>query len=522
MPCRLVPLFALLLALSPVAAASTAVEGGSVTLVLQDQRGSDCSPAIGPTCQANITLNPTSPGQTSANVSQRIHYVGVAADTGSQPSDINKTARSGDLYVSDPIVPLVSATWMTHRPNMTSYTNDSLVMDENYDGFVYYGPALGDPTGPNDTHVIGWSYKGGSGPGVQYSEDQVGPFLVPNTPDGDTSHYYDQPGLLVCHDLIFADAPTCYAPFAPISGTGKNNTPDVWVGFSWDDVQASNNRSDLTMGFENSTPAQHDPSKNAPPSGPSPNSRAEHSNASQDKPTPTPVPPQDNPGSRSNGTSPMRVQHALTSPFHRLPPPPGPTLIVEIVGGGLLIGAILFALYTRFAHRRDILLRHPRRTALVEAIRSQPGLTISDLARRTSCSPMLASYHIDQLQRGGFVRKSKGKQRVRIYPAGVDHEELPPGFMPVMAAIIHNLRHAPKGLSRRALSGQLPDASDSTRRKAIRRLMAWGWIVEERVTKSGPWVLHLSGPPLTQAATLEESGSLSKEKTSRPRALLSS
>jgi hypothetical protein len=518
---RLAAILALLLAFSPIAAASSVIDAGVAVVVVQDERGTDCSPSIGPTCQAAVNLDPTSPGHTSANVSQNINYVGVATNTGSQPTDINKSVRSSDLYIHDPIVPLVSETWMANRPNTSAYTNDSIVMDSNSTGFEYYGPALADPTGPNDTRGVGLSYKGGSGPGIEYSEDQIGPFLVPNTPGNDTNHYYDQPAEIACHDFL-GDAPACYGPFAPVSDAGKSNTPDVWWGFSWDDVQAANNRSDLTLGSK--TPAvapEHGRPHDSPPDG----NRTEDSSHHDAAPTRPPMPgpphhaadsPPPNQGAR------VHVQHASGSPLHLLPPPPNLVTAAEIIGGAVLFIAGFLAFYTRFAHQRDMLLRHPVRAELIRAIREQPGSTVSDLARAVGCSHMLAAYHIDKLARGDYVRKVKGKQRVCVYPIGMDVAQLPPGFMPIMAAIMRVLRHAPDGMSRRALSAQLANASDSTRRKAIRRLMAWGWIIEEPTSKNGHWVLRVATAFSWEDWGIQQSVPLSKERTSSTGGLLPS
>src|SRR5882672_5010140 len=85
---------------TPIAAASTHADAVLALVVIEDSRGDECSLRIGPTCQANATLDPSSPGSWHVDAYQRVEYVGIATNTSGIASapDVNESVAGRDAF----------------------------------------------------------------------------------------------------------------------------------------------------------------------------------------------------------------------------------------------------------------------------------------------------------------------------------------------------------------------------------------------------------------------------------------
>ncbi|HVM46030.1 MAG TPA: MarR family transcriptional regulator [Candidatus Thermoplasmatota archaeon] len=95
-------------------------------------------------------------------------------------------------------------------------------------------------------------------------------------------------------------------------------------------------------------------------------------------------------------------------------PPLETVAATTAVGGALaLLG---FALYSRLA--RTELLDHERRDRVFQLVRDRPGISLSDVAQETGLAWGTAVYHLDRLERGGFVASERSGGRRCYFPVG--------------------------------------------------------------------------------------------------------
>lgn len=94
----------------------------------------------------------------------------------------------------------------------------------------------------------------------------------------------------------------------------------------------------------------------------------------------------------------------------------------------------LVALYWRT--RRDRLLEHPVRAAMVEAVRDEPGITPAELQRRLGIADGQLDHHLRRLVQSGSVQKVAADGARRLYLAGA----APPGVVPLADRIRDALR----------------------------------------------------------------------------------
>lgn len=94
-----------------------------------------------------------------------------------------------------------------------------------------------------------------------------------------------------------------------------------------------------------------------------------------------------------------------------------------IAAGSLLAAALALRLvswlFTRVTPER--LLEHPRRAALLDCIRAEPGATVQDMARILGMHWGVAAYHVAALRRGGQVHLARVGGRTALFPRTSGH-----------------------------------------------------------------------------------------------------
>jgi predicted transcriptional regulator len=480
----------LVVLLLPVAGASTYVDGGVAVVAVKDDRGMTCSPPTGPACAANVTFDPTNPGNGYVDVYQRVEYVGVATSPKYLPlPNENKTIHGKDLFVPNPVVPLVSETWTANHPNTSSVTNASLAMNRTEVALVYYGPFLLDPTGPSDWHNPGQEWAQ-SGEGFYY--DQVGPF---NTPTGtDTDQYWTQVLHACWYDL--SEISACPSMVEQATAAYQGATPDVYFGAEWYDVQAASDPHDLTMGAPSASAhhdsesghawgKSHDPD-NVPDSKAVPHEQPQQ-RGTNDSYTSRP---------RTNSTGPIVTIQQGRSPIGRPPPFISPSLLakaIEATAATALV-VLLFAAYSRFRDRRD-LLHCKTRAKLIEIIEQYPGSNLSELARLTGVTTRTVRHHVSHLERWGSVRLVKKGNMTLAYSTSLDPASVA-GQAPRRSSAVDVVLDAlgPQGLTRRALSKATPGIASRTRRRIVAHLLGTHEVLED-LDPSGAKILRRKPSP---------------------------
>lgn len=97
-----------------------------------------------------------------------------------------------------------------------------------------------------------------------------------------------------------------------------------------------------------------------------------------------------------------------------LPPAAEAAVTSVAVGGALALAA--FALYSRLG--RGELLDHKRRDEVFQLVRNEPGISLSDVAAKTGLGWGTVNYHLDRLERGGFVTSERANGRRAYFPVG--------------------------------------------------------------------------------------------------------
>jgi DNA-binding transcriptional ArsR family regulator len=114
--------------------------------------------------------------------------------------------------------------------------------------------------------------------------------------------------------------------------------------------------------------------------------------------------------------------------------------------GGLLGAA---ALFTRI--ERDDALAHPKREALEQLVRSEPGISYAEARARLRLGAGAFDYHLRVLLRHRILTQSRAAGRVRLFLAGQGSSQPSPG----PASLILALVRAEPGLSRAQLASRL-------------------------------------------------------------------
>lgn len=121
---------------------------------------------------------------------------------------------------------------------------------------------------------------------------------------------------------------------------------------------------------------------------------------------------------------------AAPLPFHRpdFPMPPAGAVGATAVGGAAL-ALVGFALYSRLS--RGELLDHERRDGVYQLVRAEPGISLSDIASRSGLGWGTAVYHLERLEKAGFVTSERSGGRRCYFPIG----EVPKDARPHLGAL---------------------------------------------------------------------------------------
>jgi predicted transcriptional regulator len=102
---------------------------------------------------------------------------------------------------------------------------------------------------------------------------------------------------------------------------------------------------------------------------------------------------------------------------------------VAVTAGGVALALVGFALYSRLA--RSELLDNERRDEVNKLILESPGIALSDIAQRTGLGWGTTVYHLDRLERAGFVASESHAGRRCYFPVGT----LPREARPMLGAL---------------------------------------------------------------------------------------
>lgn len=89
-------------------------------------------------------------------------------------------------------------------------------------------------------------------------------------------------------------------------------------------------------------------------------------------------------------------------------------------------GLGLFALYARLAPKRA--LEHPRRVAMLDLIRTEPGLSLAQAQKRLGFSNGVARHHLALLESAGVVRSVQDGSLRRLWPMDAPRIEATPAL----------------------------------------------------------------------------------------------
>jgi predicted transcriptional regulator len=176
--------------------------------------------------------------------------------------------------------------------------------------------------------------------------------------------------------------------------------------------------------------------------------------------------------------------HALASP----PPTDLPVkLILGATAAGLLLVALGAGLYSRF-HSRSEVLKSSTRDRLVELIRQNPGISMTDAAQAMGLARNAVHHHVRMLARVQVVRVAGEGGRKTLYLVGAKPSDAPPAWLlrnAACAAIVRALQASPSGLPREAVHGLLPDVPERTRNYNIQKLLSVGVVVQVETPEGG-------------------------------------
>lgn len=178
------------------------------------------------------------------------------------------------------------------------------------------------------------------------------------------------------------------------------------------------------------------------------------------------------------------IQPALPDRASAHPPALTPAQIATAAtAGSAMLVVAGFALYSRLG--RDELLSHERRDALHKLVQSEPGIALSDLARRTGLAWGTTVYHLDRLARAGFVTSEAQGARRRYFPVGSVRREdraglgaLQDGPIRSLACLVNERPGATQGELAAVLG-----LSASAASKQVTKLESAGLVRRERAWK---------------------------------------
>ncbi|HET6403530.1 MAG TPA: MarR family transcriptional regulator [Candidatus Thermoplasmatota archaeon] len=105
--------------------------------------------------------------------------------------------------------------------------------------------------------------------------------------------------------------------------------------------------------------------------------------------------------------------------------PPATTVAATTAVGGAL-ALVGFALYSRLS--RAQILDHERRDEVFKLVRAEPGISLTDVAQRCGLGWGTTVYHLDRLERAGFVASERSGGRRLYFPVGAVAKDARPSL----------------------------------------------------------------------------------------------
>jgi predicted transcriptional regulator len=207
------------------------------------------------------------------------------------------------------------------------------------------------------------------------------------------------------------------------------------------------------------------------------------------------------PASAPRGARAESLAHALVPAAQRAAPPAiaavGLLALLQALGAFRFAGLGAFALYSRLT--RSNLLDNEHRDRVYKLIQETPGLNVSEIGKRTRLGWGTTVYHLDRLEREGFVAAERGGLHKCYFAVGlVDRDarkaaaQLKDGPRRDVAAVLL----ATPGITQGELATAL-GMSPSAASKQVTKLEAAGLVRRERDWKT---VRLYPGPALAANA----------------------
>lgn len=179
-------------------------------------------------------------------------------------------------------------------------------------------------------------------------------------------------------------------------------------------------------------------------------------------------------------------------------PPMGPAEVAATAAGGAAIALVGLGLYSRLA--RGQLLDHGRRDEVYKLVQGEPGISLSDIAQRAGLGWGATVYHLERLEKGGFVTSEKTGAKRCFFPVGAVARDaraplatLREEQLRVVATYVHERPGTTQGEMAEALG-----ISASAASKQVSKLASAGLVVREREWKT---VRLMPGPKLAELLT---------------------
>ncbi|HUR67682.1 MAG TPA: winged helix-turn-helix transcriptional regulator [Candidatus Thermoplasmatota archaeon] len=167
-----------------------------------------------------------------------------------------------------------------------------------------------------------------------------------------------------------------------------------------------------------------------------------------------------------------------------LPPLDTPAGAAAVATGGAAVVLIGFALYSRLA--RSELLDHERRDGVLKLIKGSPGISLSDVAHKTGLAWGTAVYHLERLEKAGFITSEKNSGRRCYFPVGAVPREDRAGLGTLQQETTRDIAAlvvARPGLTQAELCAGL-GLSASAASKQVSKLESAGLVRREREWKT--------------------------------------
>lgn len=482
-------LVALLLAAAPQAMAGGSLDAEVGVVQVEDGFGRSCPMPLAGFCLF-VVHDDGNAGNLSLDAYQRIDYVGVATDFSLFREHLGEAwllpdkelvQNFSDLYLEHPVFVTATEAYQSAAPEDV---REHVLIDETGWRWSYPFPDMQGGTSEWRFDAFDYSDSGG----IRY--DAVGPT---NTAGGNTTdNYYD-----FGHRFSCEWSGACPEPLPETFAAVPAAAPNVAFGFEFYDVHLATDPDNLTrQGASVLQPAENLTFRAGAPAEPVPEAVEPSRRPAQDgavEEDPAPAPRARHPPTPEARQPPVKVLgQAPTSPPADLPVP----LILGATAAGLFLVALGAGLYSRF-HSRSEVLQSETRDRLVELVRLNPGISLTDAATAMGMARNAVQHHVRMLARVNVVRVASEGNRKALYLVGGKPSDAPPAWLlknAACAAVVRALQANPQGLPREAVHGLMPDVPERTRNYNIRKLLSVGVVVQVETPEGGKLLRFASAP----------------------------